>query len=236
MGRSLPGYHIALVDADGKLADEGEVCIDMARRPLGLMAGYQDSAEKNAEAMRGGYDHPGDVAARDADGYITFVGRGDDVFKASDYRISPFELESALIEHEAVVEVAVVPSPDPVRLAVPKAYLILAAGAVAGPALAGDLRLLAPSACAVQARAPNRVRDRTAEDRLRQDSAGAVARAGSRAACGKPSRGWRVLRGRLSSVRGFGRRLTHDPSTAQLRGLRGQSTSRCEPTVVPKDG
>jgi acetyl-CoA synthetase len=64
------------------------------------------------------------------------VGRADDVFKASDYRISPFELESALIEHESVAEVAIIPSPDPLRLAVPKAYLILVAGAVAGPELA----------------------------------------------------------------------------------------------------
>lgn len=125
MGRPLPGYRIALLDADGRRADEGEVCIDLRDRPLGLMVGYQDSAEKNAEAMRDGYYHTGDVAARDAEGYITFVGRADDVFKASDYRISPFELESALIEHEAVAEVAVVPSPDPLRLAVPKAFLIL---------------------------------------------------------------------------------------------------------------
>ena len=128
MGRPLPGYTIALLDPDGKEASEGEVCIDLRERPLALMAGYQDSAEKNAEAMRGGYYHTGDVATRDADGYITFVGRTDDVFKASDYRISPFELESALMEHEAVAEVAVIPSPDPVRLAVPKAYLILVAG------------------------------------------------------------------------------------------------------------
>ena len=128
MGRPLPGYTIALLDLDGKEASEGEVCIDLRQRPLALMAGYQDSAEKNAEAMRGGYYHTGDVATRDADGYITFVGRTDDVFKASDYRISPFELESALMEHEAVAEVAVIPSPDPVRLAVPKAYLILVAG------------------------------------------------------------------------------------------------------------
>ena len=128
MGRPLPGYTIALLDPDGKEASEGEVCIDLRQRPLALMAGYQDSAEKNAEAMRGGYYHTGDVATRDADGYITFVGRTDDVFKASDYRISPFELESALMEHEAVAEVAVIPSPDPVRLAVPKAYLILVAG------------------------------------------------------------------------------------------------------------
>ena len=78
--------------------------------------------------MAGGYYHTGDVATSDDDGYITYVGRTDDVFKASDYRISPFELESVLIEHEAVAEAAVVPSPDPVRLAVPKAYVLLAAG------------------------------------------------------------------------------------------------------------
>ena len=78
--------------------------------------------------MAGGYYHTGDLADRDADGYITYVGRTDDVFKASDYKVSPFELESVLIEHPAVVEAAVVPAPDPVRLAVPKAYVALAAG------------------------------------------------------------------------------------------------------------
>jgi acetyl-CoA synthetase len=139
MGRPLPGYRITLLDADDKPAEEGELCLDLSQRPLGLMAGYQDGADKNAEAMRAGHYHTGDVAARDSEGYITFVGRGDDVFKASDYRISPFELESALIEHEKVAEVAVVPSPDPVRLAVPKAYLILTAGAVAGPELAQEV-------------------------------------------------------------------------------------------------
>ena len=92
------------------------------------MAGYAGDPERNAEAMAGGYYHTGDVATRDADGYITYVGRADDVFKASDYRISPFELESVLIEHPAVAEAAVVPAPDPVRLAVPKAYVVLAAG------------------------------------------------------------------------------------------------------------
>ena len=91
------------------------------------MVGYRDDDERTAEAMRDGYYHTGDVASRDADGYITYVGRTDDVFKASDYRISPFELESVLIEHEAVAEAAVVPSPDPLRLAVPKAYVVLAA-------------------------------------------------------------------------------------------------------------
>ena len=136
MGHPLPGFRIALLDVDGKPSDEGEVSIDLAHRPIGLMVGYEDSAEKTSEAMRDGYYRTGDVASRDSDGYITFVGRADDVFKASDYRISPFELESALIEHESIAEVAIVPSPDPLRLAVPKAYLILAAGAVAGPELA----------------------------------------------------------------------------------------------------
>ena len=139
MGLPLPGYRIVLLDADGREADEGEVCIDVGQRPTGLMAGYQDGEAKNAEAMRGGYYHTGDTAARDQDGYLTFVGRSDDVFKASDYRISPFELESALIEHEAVAEVAVVPSPDPLRLAVPKAYLLLVPGHAADAKLAQDI-------------------------------------------------------------------------------------------------
>ena len=133
--------------------------------------------------MRDGHYHTGDVAQRDADGYLTFVGRADDVFKASDYRISPFELESALIEHEAVAEVAVVPSPDPVRLAVPKAFLTLA-----GPHADGRSwrrrhpRLRARAPRAVQARAPHRVRHRTAEDHLRQDPPRRAAQAGGRAA------------------------------------------------------
>lgn len=129
MGRPMPGYPVALVDlATGELGDEGEICLDLTARPLGLMVGYRDDEERTAEVMRGGYYHTGDVGSRDEDGYITYVGRSDDVFKASDYRISPFELESVLIEHEAVAEAAVVPSPDPVRLAVPKAYVTVAAG------------------------------------------------------------------------------------------------------------
>jgi len=149
MGKPLPGYAIVLLDADGREADEGEVCIDLAERPVGLMDGYQDSAQKTQEAMRDGRYRTGDTAARDGDGYLTFVGRADDVFKASDYRISPFELESALIEHEAVVEVAVVPGPDPLRLAVPKAYVLLVPGRSPDAALAEDIlafarRRLAP--------------------------------------------------------------------------------------------
>jgi acetyl-CoA synthetase len=134
MGRALPGYPVVLVDpVTGAQGAEGEICLDLARRPLGLMTGYRGDPERDAAAMNGGFYHTGDVASRDEDGYLTYVGRTDDVFKASDYRISPFELESVLIEHEAVAEAAVVPSPDPVRLAVPKAYVTLAAGATASP-------------------------------------------------------------------------------------------------------
>jgi len=126
MGRPLPGYQVTMLDPDGQPAREGEVALPLKPHPLGLMLRYEDSPEKTAEVMRDGYYRTGDTAQIDDDGYITFVGRADDVFKASDYRISPFELESALIEHPAVMEVAVVPSPDPLRLAVPKAFLILA--------------------------------------------------------------------------------------------------------------
>jgi acetyl-CoA synthetase len=103
------------------------------------MREYLDDPERTAEVMRGGWYHTGDVARRDAEGYITFVGRTDDVFKSSDYRISPFELESVLIEHPAVAEAAVVPSPDAVRLSVPKAYVLLAAGYAADAATAGSI-------------------------------------------------------------------------------------------------
>jgi len=128
MGRPLPGYKIVLLSQDGLPSEEGEICIDLSHKPTALMNGYSDDVYKTNEAMRDGYYHTGDIGMRDAQGYITYVGRADDVFKASGYRISPFELESALIEHPAVAEAAVVPSPDPVRGFVPKAYVLLAPG------------------------------------------------------------------------------------------------------------
>jgi len=129
MGLPMPGVPIVLIDPlTGRPANEGEICVDLSQRPVSLMTGYQDDPERNAEAMAGGYYHTGDVARRDEDGYIFYIGRTDDVFKASDYKISPFELECVLIEHPAVAEAAVVPAPDEVRLAVPKAYIALAAG------------------------------------------------------------------------------------------------------------
>ncbi|MBM9506965.1 AMP-binding protein [Actinacidiphila acididurans] len=130
MGRPTPGYTVALLDpVTGTPAEEGEICLDLTgERPVGLMTGYAGAPELTEEAMGGGYYRTGDIGRRDADGYITYVGRSDDVFKSSDYKISPFELESALLEHEAVAEAAVVPAPDEVRLAIPKAYVVLAEG------------------------------------------------------------------------------------------------------------
>jgi acetyl-CoA synthetase len=128
MGRPMPGYRVALLGDDDKPVKEGEICLALDPRPLGLMTGYKDDPAKTEHLMRAGHYHCGDVASMDDEGYVTYVGRTDDVFKSSDYRISPFELESALIEHEAVAEAAVVPSPDPRRLAVPKAFLVLREG------------------------------------------------------------------------------------------------------------
>ncbi|MCG7210217.1 AMP-binding protein [Streptomyces arenae] len=135
MGRPSPGYRVELLDpvSGAPGAAEGEIALDLSARPVGLMTGYHGDADRTAEAMAGGYYRTGDIGSRDEDGYITYVGRADDVFKASDYKISPFELESALLEHEAVAEAAVVPAPDELRLAVPKAYVVLAAGWEPGP-------------------------------------------------------------------------------------------------------
>lgn len=140
MGRPTPGYDVVLLDpVTGAPSDEGEIALALSSSPVGLMACYLGDPERTAEVMTGGYYRTGDIGARDADGWITYVGRADDVFKASDYKISPFELESALLEHEAVAEAAVVPAPDPLRLAVPKAYIVLAEGWEPGPETAKAL-------------------------------------------------------------------------------------------------
>ncbi len=127
MGRPLPGFHVALLDHEGTEQKEAEICLTLAPRPTGLMQGYQGD-DGGVVAVGGTVYRTGDVASLDDEGYLTYVGRADDVFKSSDYRISPFELESVLIEHPAVAEAAVVPSPDSLRLAVPKAYVALASG------------------------------------------------------------------------------------------------------------
>jgi acetyl-CoA synthetase len=124
----MPGYRFRLLDTEDRDAEEGQLCIPLEHRPLGLMRGYQGD-DGGTVALDGEVYGTGDIAMRDAEGYFTYVGRADDIFKASDYRISPFELESVLIEHVAVAEAAVVPAPDALRLAVPKAYVALAPGA-----------------------------------------------------------------------------------------------------------
>ncbi|WP_184351302.1 AMP-binding protein [Streptomyces olivoverticillatus] len=137
MGRPVPGFRVVLLDpVTGETADEGEIALDLSERPVGLMTGYAGDPGRTAEAMAGGHYRTGDIASRDEDGYLTYIGRADDVFKSSDYKISPFELESALLEHEAVAEAAVVPAPDPLRLSVPKAYVVLAEGWEPGPVTA----------------------------------------------------------------------------------------------------
>ncbi len=127
MGRAMPGYKIRLLDADSQTAREGEVCVILDEgKPAGLMVGYE--TEAGLRAVEGEKYGTSDVAFGDEDGYLTFVGRTDDVFKSSDYRISPFELESVLIEHDSILESAIVPSPDPMRLALPKAFILLKSG------------------------------------------------------------------------------------------------------------
>ncbi|HUK61250.1 MAG TPA: AMP-binding protein, partial [Stellaceae bacterium] len=138
MGRPLPGYRIAVVDESGNEAEEGEIVVGLSPRPAGLMQGYQQD-DGEMQRIDGAWYHTGDTAQRDKDGRITYVGRTDDVFKSSGYRISPFELESALIEHRAVAEAAVVPSPDAQRFAVPKAFIVLAAGFAPDQSTARDI-------------------------------------------------------------------------------------------------
>ena len=128
MGQPMPGYRMVLLDTEDRECDEGELAVTLKPAPTGLMAGYAGDDEKTQAALGGAFYRTSDVARRDADGYYWYVGRADDVFKASDYRISPFELESALLEHPAVAEAAVVPSPDPIKLAVPKAFVVLKPG------------------------------------------------------------------------------------------------------------
>lgn len=143
MGRPTPGYAVALLDPDTEQViegpGEGEICLDLSQPNIALMSGYYNDQELTDEACRGGYYHTGDIASRDEDGYLTYVGRADDVFKASDYKISPFELESALMLHDAVTECAVVASPDELRGAVPKAYILLSKDVAADREVARSL-------------------------------------------------------------------------------------------------
>ena len=139
MGRALPGYEVALLDPDGAETEEGEMALRLlGQRPLGLMQGYLNE-DGTVRPIDGAFYRTGDVALREADGGFVYVGRADDVFKSSGYRISPFELESVLIEHPAVAEAAVVPVPDATRTALPKAFIALAEGHDANAATAASI-------------------------------------------------------------------------------------------------
>lgn len=128
VGKPSPGHRVALLDAEGKESHDGEIAVKCDPKPISLMTGYIDDDERTEKCFAGGYYRTGDVARRDADGSFTYIGRADDVFKSSDYRLSPFELESALIEYHCVAEAAVVPSPDAIRWHVPKAFITLKPG------------------------------------------------------------------------------------------------------------
>jgi acetyl-CoA synthetase len=138
MGHPAPGYDVRLVDPEGAEVEEGEIALSLDPAPVGLMQGYQ-TEDGTVRPPEGALYRTGDVAMRNPDGSLTYVGRADDVFKSSDYRISPFELESVLIEHEAVAEAAVVPSPDPIRTSLPKAFVALAEGHAPSGATAASI-------------------------------------------------------------------------------------------------
>ena len=137
-------YDAALVDLVMPERNGADLAGTLRRKypglPIGLMTGYSDDPDKTAEVTRGGYYHTGDVGSRDGDGYITYVGRADDVFKASGYRISPFEIESVLIEHPAVQESAVIGVPDSERGEIVKAFVVLAPGHCGDAALVQALQ------------------------------------------------------------------------------------------------
>jgi acetyl-CoA synthetase len=139
VGQASPGHTVVLLDHDGRESDDGDIAVKCDPRPPSLMAGYLDDAGQTERSFAGGYYRTGDVAHRDADGHFTYVGRADDIFKSSDYRLSPFELESALIEHDYVAEAAVVPSADRIRWHVPKAFITLRPGLDSSPETAREI-------------------------------------------------------------------------------------------------
>ena len=145
MGRPAPGWHIALHDKEGKpvgINREGRIAISTDPRPPGLFAGYLENEAANKKSFVKGWYYTDDKAAMDDEGNFWYIGRDDDVIKASGYRIGPFEVESALMEHPAVAEAAVVGSPDPVRGQIVKAFVVLKPGFMPSDSLASDLQEL----------------------------------------------------------------------------------------------
>ena len=192
MGRPLPGYRLALLDAAGLESDIGEIALPLRARPVGLTPGYLDD-EGSLKPIEGDYYRTGDIARRDGEGFLTYVGRVDDVFKSSDYRLSPFELESALVEHPAVAEAAVAPAPDPIRLAAAKGFVALAQGFAPDRATALSIFAFLGERLAPYKRVRrNRIRRRIAEDPVGQDPARRSPRARGRTRQGGGARRARV--------------------------------------------
>ena len=143
MGKPVPGWHIELHDDDGKsvgVGEEGRIAIRLNPRPVGLFVEYLDNPEANQASFQNGFYYTGDKARMDEDGYFWFVGRDDDVIKSSGYRIGPFEVESALLEHPAVQESAVVGSPDLIRGMIVKAFIVLKPGYQPSESLVRELQ------------------------------------------------------------------------------------------------
>jgi acyl-coenzyme A synthetase/AMP-(fatty) acid ligase len=144
MGRPVPDLTIDILDEDFKPVHNGEVgfiCVKVNReRPVGMFESYLEDPEENKKAFQHGWYNTGDKAFKDGDGYFTFVGRGDDMIKASGYRIGPFEVESVIQEHRAVAENAVIASPDPIRGEVVKAFIVLSPGYTASDNLAQEIQ------------------------------------------------------------------------------------------------
>ncbi len=150
MGKPSPGFDVAVIDEDGRPVEpgqEGDIAVRITpERPVGLFKEYWNDPAATANALRDAPGAPnawyitGDRATVDADGYFWFVGRADDVIISAGYRIGPFEVESALLEHPAVAESAVVASPDPVRGEIVKAFVVLAPGNAGSPRLVEELQ------------------------------------------------------------------------------------------------
>jgi acetyl-CoA synthetase len=144
MGKPVPGWTVDVLDENGQRAEDdvvGAIAVEVTDpRPVGLFLGYEGDDEANAKAFRDGWYYTGDKAWRDGDGYLWFEGRDDDVITSSAYRIGPFEVESALVEHPAVVEAAVVGKDDPARTQIVTAFVILAAGYEPDEGLVSELQ------------------------------------------------------------------------------------------------
>jgi acetyl-CoA synthetase len=144
VGKAVPGWDVAVLNEEDEICpagEEGEICVRIAvNKPCGLFTGYLEEPERTAEATRDGWYHTGDKAWMDEDDYFWFLGRVDDLIKTSGYRVGPYEVESALVSHTAVIEAAITGVPDPVRGQIIKATIVLAPGHTPSEELTKELQ------------------------------------------------------------------------------------------------